>query len=132
MFWTMPTRGYILKGVEPPVLVFVQSQERANELFSELVYEGINCNVIHAGKTQSQRQNIIESFRLGKVWFLICTALLSRGVDFPALKMVINYDMPASPIQYIHSVGRTGRAGKLGKSVTFFTEDDSENLRRYC
>ncbi|CAM5104600.1 unnamed protein product [Natator depressus] len=122
-------RDLIKKGFTPPVLVFVQSIERAKELFHELIYEGINVDVIHADKTQQQRENVVHSFRAGKIWVLICTALLARGIDFKGVNMVINYDFPTSAVEYIHRIGRTGRAGHTGKAVTFFTEDDKPLLR---
>ncbi|XP_006138682.2 putative ATP-dependent RNA helicase DDX52 [Pelodiscus sinensis] len=122
-------RDLVKKGFAPPVLVFVQSIERAKELFHELIYEGINVDVIHADKTQQQRDNVVHSFRAGKIWVLICTALLARGIDFKGVNMVINYDFPSSAVEYIHRIGRTGRAGHTGKAVTFFTEDDKPLLR---
>ncbi|XP_027739582.1 LOW QUALITY PROTEIN: probable ATP-dependent RNA helicase DDX52 [Empidonax traillii] len=122
-------RELVKKGFAPPVLVFVQSIERAKELFHELVYEGINVDVIHADKTQQQRDKVVHSFRAGKIWVLICSALLARGIDFKGVNMVINYDLPTSAVEYIHRIGRTGRAGHRGKAVTFFTEDDKPLLR---
>ncbi|KAM4648375.1 putative ATP-dependent RNA helicase DDX52 isoform 1-T1 [Amazona ochrocephala] len=122
-------RELVKKGFAPPVLVFVQSIERAKELFYELIYEGINVDVIHADKTQQQRDNVVRSFRAGKIWVLICSALLARGIDFKGVNMVINYDLPTSAVEYIHRIGRTGRAGHTGKAVTFFTEDDKPLLR---
>ncbi|XP_068271692.1 probable ATP-dependent RNA helicase DDX52 isoform X1 [Nyctibius grandis] len=122
-------RELVKKGFAPPVLVFVQSIERAKELFHELIYEGINVDVIHADKTQQQRDNVVRSFRAGKIWVLICSALLARGIDFKGVNMVINYDLPTSAVEYIHRIGRTGRAGHTGKAVTFFTEDDKPLLR---
>nr|XP_023409147.1 probable ATP-dependent RNA helicase DDX52 [Loxodonta africana] len=122
-------RELVKKGFSPPVLVFVQSIERAKELFHELIYEGINVDVIHAERTQQQRDNTVHSFRAGKIWVLICTALLARGIDFKGVNLVINYDFPTSSVEYIHRIGRTGRAGHKGKAVTFFTEDDKPLLR---
>uniref|UniRef100_A0A8C5W7F7 RNA helicase n=1 Tax=Microcebus murinus TaxID=30608 RepID=A0A8C5W7F7_MICMU len=122
-------RELVTKGFNPPVLVFVQSIERAKELFHELIYEGINVDVIHAERTQQQRDNTVHSFRAGKSWVLICTALLARGIDFKSVNLVINYDFPTSSVEYIHRIGRTGRAGHKGKAVTFFTEDDKPLLR---
>ncbi|XP_053313644.1 probable ATP-dependent RNA helicase DDX52 [Spea bombifrons] len=122
-------RDLIKKGFSPPVLVFVQSIDRAKELFHELIYEGINVDVIHADRTQQQRDNVIRSFREGKIWVLICTALLARGIDFKGVNMVINYDFPTSAVEYIHRIGRTGRAGHKGKAINFFTEDDKPLLR---
>uniref|UniRef100_A0A3Q1CTR2 ATP-dependent RNA helicase n=1 Tax=Amphiprion ocellaris TaxID=80972 RepID=A0A3Q1CTR2_AMPOC len=124
-------RDIIKKGFLPPMLVFVQSIERARELFHELVYEGINVDVIHADRTQQQRDNVVNSFRSGKIWVLICTALLARGIDFKGVNLVLNYDFPTSAVEYIHRIGRTGRAGHQGKAITFFTENDKPLLRRY-
>ncbi|XP_041656700.1 probable ATP-dependent RNA helicase DDX52 [Cheilinus undulatus] len=122
-------RDIIKKGFLPPMLVFVQSIERARELFHELVYEGINVDVIHADRTQQQRDNVVNSFRSGKIWVLICTALLARGIDFKGVNIVLNYDFPTSAVEYIHRIGRTGRAGHQGKAITFFTENDKPLLR---
>lgn len=122
-------RDIIKKGFLPPMLVFVQSIERARELFHELVYEGINVEVIHADRTQQQRDNVVNSFRAGKIWVLICTALLARGMDFKGVNLVLNYDFPTSAVEYIHRIGRTGRAGHQGKAITFFTENDKPLLR---
>lgn len=122
-------RELVKKGFNPPVLVFVQSIERAKELFHELIYEGINVDIIHAERTQQQRDNTVHSFRAGKIWVLICTALLARGIDFKGVNLVINYDFPTSSVEYIHRIGRTGRAGNRGRAVTFFTEDDKPLLR---
>ncbi|XP_012272894.1 probable ATP-dependent RNA helicase DDX52 [Orussus abietinus] len=122
-------RNIIQKGMTPPVLVFVQSKERAQELFNELIYDGINVDVIHADRTQTQRDNVVRCFREGKIWVLICTELMSRGIDFKGVNLVINYDFPTSAISYVHRIGRTGRAGHRGKAITFFTQYDTVNLR---
>ncbi|KAL6425546.1 hypothetical protein ACFW04_009595 [Cataglyphis niger] len=122
-------RNMIQKGISPPVLVFVQSKERAQELFNELIYDGINVDVIHADRTTTQRDNIVRCFREGQIWVLICTELMSRGIDFKGVNLVINYDFPPSAISYIHRIGRTGRAGHKGKAITFFTRQDTVNLR---
>ncbi|KAJ3229191.1 DEAD (Asp-Glu-Ala-Asp) box polypeptide 52 [Chytriomyces hyalinus] len=115
--------------LKPPALIFVQSIERAKELFSELVYDGINVDVIHSERTKAQRDAVIQSFRSGKTWVLIATDLMSRGIDFKGVSMVINYDFPQSVQSYIHRIGRTGRAGREGSAVTFFTKADAEYLK---
>ncbi|XP_049521430.1 probable ATP-dependent RNA helicase DDX52 isoform X1 [Dermacentor silvarum] len=118
-------RGLVKEGqLQPPVLVFVQSKQRAKELFAELVYDGINVDVIHAERTQAQRDRVVRAFRSGQVWVLICTEVLARGLDFQGVGLVINYDVPPSVVSYVHRIGRTGRAGHPGKAITFFTEDD--------
>lgn len=117
------------QGFKPPVLVFVQSKERAKQLFAELIYDGMNVDVIHSDRTPLQRENAVKASRTGKTWILICTELLSRGIDIKSVNLVINYDFPTSAISYIHRIGRTGRAGRLGEAITFFTEEDKPLLR---
>ena len=115
--------------LKPPVIVFCQSQDRAQALFAELLYDGIHVDVIHAGRSKAARDNAVARFRRGDTWVLICTDLVSRGVDFKSINMVINYDLPVSGISYVHRIGRTGRAGRKGTAITLFTEADFENLR---
>ncbi|KAF9423811.1 hypothetical protein HW555_000869 [Spodoptera exigua] len=122
-------RQLVQQGLKPPVLVFVQSKDRAKQLFKELIYDGINVDVIHADRTQLQRDNVVRSFRVGRIWVLICTELMGRGIDFRGVNLVINYDFPPSAIAYIHRIGRAGRAGQKGRAITFFTQDDVANLR---
>jgi len=123
-------RQLVQRGqLRPPVIVFVESQERAQALFEELLYDNIHVDVIHAGRSKSARENAVARFRRGDTWVLICTDLVARGVDFRAVNMVINYDLPESGITYVHRIGRTGRAGRKGKAITLFTEMDFDNLR---
>ncbi|CAH2048905.1 unnamed protein product, partial [Iphiclides podalirius] len=122
-------RQMVQEGLKPPVLVFVQSKERARQLFKELIYDGINVDVIHSDRSQAQRDNVVRSFRVGRIWVLICTELMGRGMDFRGVNLVVNYDFPPSAISYVHRVGRAGRAGQPGRAVTFFTQEDVANLR---
>eukprot|EP00921_Rhytidocystis_pertsovi_P010574 GHVQ01017018.1.p2 GENE.GHVQ01017018.1~~GHVQ01017018.1.p2 ORF type:complete len:532 (-),score=55.45 GHVQ01017018.1:2631-4226(-) len=115
--------------LKPPTLVFVQTKERAQQLFNELVYDGIFVDVIHAERTKSQRDALVEAFRARKIWVLICTDLMARGVDFKGVEMVINYDFPQTATTYIHRIGRTGRAGKAGSAMTFYCMEDLPYLR---
>lgn len=121
-------RQMLQSGLPLPALVFVQSKERAQQLYQELVYESVAVDVIHADRTQHQRMEAIRKFRAGKVWFLICTDLMARGIDFKGVSTVINYDFPVSSVSYIHRIGRTGRAGRQGRAITFFTEIDKPLL----
>lgn len=113
----------------PPVLIFVQSILRAKELATELLFDGVNADSIHAEKSIEERDEIVKKFAEGKIWCLICTDVMGRGVDFDGVKLVINYDFPQSGSSYIHRIGRTGRAGKTGKAITFFTVQDSPHLK---
>eukprot|EP00970_Alexandrium_tamarense_P009100 scaffold1795_cov187-Alexandrium_tamarense.AAC.18 len=122
-------RQLVAEGITPPVLIFLQSKERAQALFGELLYDGIRVDVIHAGRSASAREASVAKFRKGETWVLICTDLVARGVDFKAVNLVINYDLPMEGVTYVHRIGRTGRAGRAGRAITFFTEADFENLR---
>lgn len=90
----------------------------------------MNVDIIHSERSQQQRENSVKSFREGKTWILICTDLMARGIDFKGVNLVINYDLPPSVISYIHRIGRTGRANRSGRAITFFTCNDSPILRR--
>jgi ATP-dependent RNA helicase DDX52/ROK1 len=118
-------RGELL----PPVIIFLQSKERAQALFSELLYDGIHVDVIHAGRSKSARDNAVAKFRRGETWVLISTDICARGVDFKAVNMVINYDVPESGVTYVHRIGRCARNGRKGEAITFFTESDFPHLR---
>ena len=116
-------------GIRPPTLVFVQSKERAQELCHELLFDGVMVDAIHAERTRPERDRVVTAFREGKVWVLICTDVMARGVDFKGVEMVVNYDLPVTAQTYIHRIGRTGRAGRKGEAITFFTEDDVKEMR---
>ena len=92
-------RNIVRAGLQPPVLVFVQTKERATELFKELLYDGINVDVIHSERSEQQRENTVRAFRGGDIWVLICTELLGRGIDFKGVNLVINYDFPPTAVR---------------------------------
>lgn len=122
-------RGMLREGLAAPILLFVQSKERATDLFRELIYDGIDVDAIHADRSGAARSSAIARFRAGRLPVLIATDVLARGLDFKAVATVINYDLPASAAAYIHRIGRTGRAGRSGVAVTLFTEEDAPLLR---
>lgn len=117
------------QSLNPPVLLFVQSKERAKELYRELAFEDIRAGVIHSDLSETQRVNVVDDFRAGKIWVLIATDVIARGMDFKGVNCVINYDFPDSGAAYIHRIGRCGRAGRSGEAITFYTEDDVPFLR---
>jgi ATP-dependent RNA helicase DDX52/ROK1 len=82
--------------LKPPALIFVQSIERATDLFRQLVQEGVNVDVMHSERTKERRDQVMRDFSGGKTWVLICTDVMSRGVDFKGVNLVINYDFPQS------------------------------------
>lgn len=81
-------------------------------MFKELQFDGLNVDVIHADKKKEERDETIRRFRLGQTWILICTDLMSRGIDFKTVNQVVNFDFPQSLVSYIHRIGRTGRGGR--------------------
>ncbi|EKF33151.1 RNA helicase, putative,ATP-dependent RNA helicase, putative [Trypanosoma cruzi marinkellei] len=121
-------RNLLREGINPPVLIFVQSIERTKELYDEIRCQGLNIAVMNSKMTHEERDETIMNFRLGKLWVIITTDLLSRGIDFKNIGTVINFDFPITIESYIHRIGRCGRAGKTGKAITFFTEDDKERI----
>ncbi len=127
----MAVRQLLQRGIQPPILIFMKTVERANELFSDLRMDGnfIPMEVIHAGKSEAERSLIIKRFHEGSVWILVTTDLLARGIDFHNVQTVINYDLPETTAAYIHRIGRTGRAGRSGHAITFFTLQDKPHLK---
>lgn len=100
-------------------------------MYGELKADNVKVGVIHSDLTQQQRDDVVKAFREGNVWMLICTELISRGIDFKGVNLVLNYDFPPTAISYIHRIGRTGRAGRKGKAITYFTQSDTIILKRY-
>lgn len=111
------------------VLIFVGTKKLADELFEELSeqYEG-TFGVIHSNKEQNHRFNTVNEFENGNYRFIIATDIVARGIDIAEVSHVINFDTPEVPENYIHRIGRTGRAEKKGISITFFTEAESKNI----
>ncbi|ESW34721.1 hypothetical protein PHAVU_001G175300 [Phaseolus vulgaris] len=122
-------RVIVGRNLNPPVLVFLQSKERAKELYGELAFDNIRVDVIHSDLSQQERENAVDNFRAGKTWVLIATDVVARGMDFKGVNCVINYDFPDSASAYVHRIGRSGRAGRTGEAITFYTEEDIPFLR---
>ncbi|OAA73511.1 DEAD/DEAH box RNA helicase [Cordyceps fumosorosea ARSEF 2679] len=104
-------------------LLFVERQEKADDLLKELMVKGYPCMSIHGGKDQVDRDSTISDFKKGVVPILIATSVAARGLDVKQLKLVINYDAPNHLEDYVHRAGRTGRAGNTGVAVTFITPE---------
>jgi superfamily II DNA/RNA helicase len=101
------------------VLVFGRTKWGMQKLANELIRRGIRAAVIHGNKSQGQRQKALEQFKTNQISVLIATDVASRGLDIPDVSHVINFDMPATYDDYVHRIGRTGRAGKPGIALTF-------------
>jgi ATP-dependent RNA helicase RhlE len=111
------------------VLVFTRTRERAERVQEVLKRSGHKTAVIHSDRTQGQRRQALEGFRRGQYRCLVATDIASRGLDVEDIGHVINFDLPHSPEDYVHRIGRTARAGASGRASTFVTERDEETVR---
>jgi ATP-dependent RNA helicase DDX5/DBP2 len=105
------------------ILIFAQTKRDGDQLTREMRLDGWPALCIHGDKKQEERDWVLKEFKAGKSPILVATDVASRGLDVKDIKYVINYDFPGQIEDYIHRVGRTGRAGATGSSYTFFTQD---------
>jgi len=110
------------------VLVFCGTRIGANRLAHQLRAHHIQVDAIHGDKTQAEREAALEAFKTGKTTVLVATDVASRGLDIESLPQVINFDIPHSPEDYVHRIGRTGRAGLTGEAISLVAPDDAEAL----
>jgi ATP-dependent RNA helicase RhlE len=117
------------RGDMKSALVFTRTKHRANRLADWLERQGVRAARIHGNRSQSQRTLALEGFKSGRYDVLVATDIAARGIDVVALGHVVNYDVPAASEDYIHRVGRTGRAELLGEAFTFVAPEDEGDLR---
>jgi ATP-dependent RNA helicase RhlE len=110
------------------VLVFTGTRIGANRLAHQLRRDHIHADAIHGDKSQAERESALADFKSGKTSVLVATDVASRGLDIEALPQVINFDIPHSPEDYVHRIGRTGRAGMKGEAISLAAPEDSEAL----
>ncbi|RXG60243.1 putative ATP-dependent RNA helicase DDX23 [Armadillidium vulgare] len=115
----------LCKGITPPVLIFVNQKKGADVLARGLEKLGHNATTLHGGKGQEQREHALANLKSGAKDILVATDVAGRGIDIKDVSLVINYDMAKNIEDYTHRIGRTGRAGKHGKAISFLTKDDS-------
>ena len=110
-------------------LIFIETKHGAAKLVSQLEKRGIEAESIHGGRTQAVREQILSDFKSGKIHFLVATGIAARGLDIGELTRVVNYDLPSQADEYIHRIGRTGRAGACGEAISLVSKD---NFRELC
>ena len=110
------------------VLVFVNMKETADELVKELNLDGIPATVCHGDKSQGNRRRALREFKEGKVRVLVATEVAARGIDIEGLPRVINIDLPWLAEDYVHRIGRTGRAGNQGQAISFVSREEENTL----
>lgn len=108
------------------LLIFVSSQDRCDTLFRDLLRAGYPCLSLHGGKDQSDRESTIADFKANVCNILVATSVAARGLDVKDLVLVVNYDVPNHHEDYVHRVGRTGRAGAKGTAITFIGPDEAQ------
>jgi ATP-dependent RNA helicase RhlE len=121
---------YLIKTQEmKQLLVFVSSSKKADNLVAKLIKNKVDAVAIHGKRSQGARTEALNKFKSGKVRVLVATDLISRGIDIKELPYVINYELPRSPADYIHRIGRTGRAESSGKAITLITPEDLQHFK---
>jgi len=110
-------------------LIFVETKRMADSLSDFLINQGFPATSIHGDRTQREREKALEMFRTGRCPILVATAVAARGLDIPNVTHVVNYDLPTDIDDYVHRIGRTGRAGNTGISTAFFNRGNRGVVR---
>jgi ATP-dependent RNA helicase RhlE len=125
-----PFLRYLIKENKmEQVLIFVSSKRTADNLVEKLKKNGIPARSIHGEKAQGARTKSLDGFKKGDVKVLVATDLIGRGIHIDALPYVINFELPRSPLDYVHRIGRTGRANETGQAITILSEDELQHFR---
>ncbi|RTZ17490.1 DEAD/DEAH box helicase [Vibrio aquaticus] len=109
-------------------LIFIETKHGAAKLASQLEKRGIMAEAFHSGRSQAIRKTLLEDFKAGKIQYMIATGVGARGIDIEGLTRVINYDLPFPADEYVHRIGRTGRADAQGEAISFVSKDNFKNL----
>lgn len=119
----------LIQETTDQVLVFSRTKHGANKLVKRLAKDKIQAAAIHGNRSQSQRTKALADFKANKVQVLVATDIAARGIDIELLAMVINFDLPHVPEDYVHRIGRTGRAGATGKAISLVSSDEVKQLK---
>jgi len=118
-----------LKQYSGPVLVFTRTKRMASKLTDKVNNMGFAAAEIHSNRSMGQRRQALEGFKRGRYQILIATDIAARGIDVTGIELVVNYDMPANSEDYVHRIGRTGRAGKTGHAISYANTDQKGSIR---
>lgn len=119
----------ITEGNWKQILVFTRTKQGANKLTESMISAGIKAAAIHGNKGQGARTKALEGFKNGSLTALVATDIAARGLDIPLLPHVVNFELPNIPEDYVHRIGRTGRAGASGEAISLFSPDETIFLR---
>ena len=120
----------LLPELSGRTLVFCNMKVTVDRLVRRLVDRGLNADAIHGDRDQRKRDRAMSAFRSGELQFLIATDVAARGLDIPDVQHVVNFDLPQTPEDYVHRIGRTGRAGAEGSAISFVGEWDFDQLEK--
>ena len=127
----VPALVHLLKDTAlESVLVFSRTKHGADRIARKLEDAGVRCATLHSNRTQGQRILALKRFKSGDVRCLVATDIAARGIDVDGISHVINYDVPPQPEDYVHRIGRTGRALAIGDAISFVSHDEMDDLRR--
>src|SRR4030043_709898 len=124
-----PLLRKLLEECKGSVLIFLRTKFGAKKICNNLRNTGISAAEIHSNRSLNQRREALEGFKLGRYRVLVATDIASRGIDVKGIELVINFDLPENPGDYVHRIGRTGRAGMAGKAVSFAFPDQGAKVR---
>jgi ATP-dependent RNA helicase RhlE len=124
-----PLLRYLIKDLDmQQVLIFTSSVHRADAVVEKLIQNGIQAEALHSKRSQGGRTQTLSDFKRGKLKVVVATDLASRGIDIAFLPFIVNYELPRSPKDYIHRIGRTGRAQNPGTAVSLISEDEQHHF----
>ncbi|MFV0449973.1 MAG: DEAD/DEAH box helicase [Vibrio sp.] len=109
-------------------LIFIETKHGAAKLVSQLEKREIAAEAFHSGRSQEVRTRLLEDFKSGRIKYLVATGVAARGIDIEELSRVVNYDLPFPADEYVHRIGRTGRANASGEAISFVSKDNFKNL----
>jgi ATP-dependent RNA helicase RhlE len=121
--------GLLKGGLYTSIIIFASTKDKVKALYKELKNAGINVNAFHSDIQQSEREEILLQFKNKQLPVIIGTDALSRGIDVEGIDLVVNYDVPGDPEDYIHRIGRTARAATKGTAITFVNERDQRKFK---
>lgn len=116
-------------GDHDSVLVFTRTKSGADRVVRDLAQAGVHAGAMHADKSQRERVQALEDFKSGKLRVLVATDIAQRGLDISGITHVINFDVPQQPEDYVHRIGRTGRAASTGDAYTFMSAEEIGMVR---
>ncbi|MES2624244.1 MAG: DEAD/DEAH box helicase [Pseudomonadota bacterium] len=125
----LPLLGKLISDTKDQVLVFARTKHGANNLAKKLAQYGVQALAIHGNKSQAQRTKALADFKSNQVQVLVATDIAARGLDIDQLAMVVNFDLPQVAEDYVHRIGRTGRAGASGVAISLVSDEETGQLR---